>query len=47
MNVTYVKKYICIYNAVQAELQVYNMPNTSVWHLACHPENKIIPVQNL
>jgi len=32
---------------VQAELQVYNMRNTSVWQLACHLENKITVVQNL
>ena len=51
MNVTYINIYIYIYiytyNAVQAELQEYNMPNTSVQHLACRLENKIIPVQNL
>jgi hypothetical protein len=46
MNVEYVNIYIYIYGVVQLVLQVYNMPNTSVWHLACHLE-KIILVQNL
>jgi hypothetical protein len=45
MNVEYVKIYVYMYKAVQLELEIYNMPNTLVWHLACHLE-KIILVQN-